>query len=225
MPSVAAPTPAAPRNRGLTRLAAALAFVCLVLFLLAIEQKHAVGAWTTIRDEVAPAVGNAAGWAIDGGPGGLSGLKEAVGRGDGTLVADAGDRILAGEFDPADEATRETVGAATFIGATLRLEKGETFRTQPLRIIAGREAFVSGQTFADRLAASPDAQIELRRIVPATRSSPVAPTSLCGGEAPGVVALLRRRDRVDMMLFRARTTLGPDAPPAAVCGVWRFRGR
>ena len=37
------------------RLAGALAFVCLVLFLLAIEQKHTVAAWETLRDEAGPA--------------------------------------------------------------------------------------------------------------------------------------------------------------------------
>jgi len=225
MTSIDAPTPAAPRNRGMARLAAGLGFVCLVLFLLAIEQKQAVAAWSVVREEVAPAVGDAAGWAIDGGPGGLSGLQDAVRRNDTTLTADSGDRALTGEFDPVDEATRDAVGTATFIGASIRLEKGDSFRTQPMRIVPGRESFVAGQTFADRLAAAPDAQIELRRIVPVTRGSPVAATSLCGGEVPGVVALLHRQGRLDMLMFRTRTIVGPDAPADALCGVWHFRAR
>lgn len=225
MTAVPASTPAAPRQRGMTRLAAGLTFVCLVLFLLAIEQKHAVQAWSAIRDDVAPAVGNAAGWAIDGGPGGLSGLKDAVAPTGGPLSADPGDRVLVGEFEPADAATRDTVGAVAFIGARIRLEKGEVFRTQPVRIAAGRDAFTAGQTFAGRLDAPAGAQIEVRRIVPEQRGAAIAPSPLCGGQPPGAIALLHRRDRVDMMLFRARTIVGPDAPPAALCGVWRFRTR
>ena len=37
------------------RLAGALALVCMVLFLLAIEQKHAVAAWETVRAGAGPA--------------------------------------------------------------------------------------------------------------------------------------------------------------------------
>ena len=225
MTSAAAPTPVASRKGGMARLAAGMAAVCLALFLLAIEQRHAVAAWSTITNDTVPAVANAMRWAADGGPGGLSGLKDTVSRGDGTLTADSHPTVLAGEFDPIDDATRDAVGSATFVGATIRLEKGETFRTQPLRIASGREAMVSGQTFAQGLEASPDAQIELRRIVPLARSARVIPSALCGGEVPGVVALLHRRDRIDLVIFRERIIVGNDAPPSAICGAWRFRGR
>lgn len=223
MTSVDAPTPAAPRNRGMTRFATGLGFVCLVLFLLAIEQRQAVAAWDAIEGEVAPAVGDFAGRAIGGGLAGLSGLQDVARLEGAALAADNSDQLLAGEFEPADEATRAAVGTATFVGASIQLEKGDSFRTQPLRIVLGREAFVAGQTFADRLAAAPDAQIELRGIVPVSRGTAVTPTSLCGGETPGVIALLHRQGRVDMMLFRARTIVGPDAPVTALCGVWQFR--
>jgi hypothetical protein len=56
-------------------------------------------------------------------------------------------------------------------------------------------------------------------------SAPVRPSPLCGGETPGLIALMHRRDRVDLMLFRAPARLGPDAPVAALCGVWSLRAR
>ncbi len=134
--------------------------------------------------------------------------------------------VLAGEFGPADDITRDTTGGVTFTGAVIRLERGETFRTRPLRIAAGSEAFNSlRETFATRLDAAGDAQIELRAVVPQSRDQAVAASPLCGGAAPGVAALLHRRDHVELMLFRERTIVGPDAPVDGLCGVWRFRAR
>lgn len=216
------------RQTGLKRLAGALALLCLVLFLLAIENRHAVEAWRVLRDEAAPAAGRAADWAArlpSGAGDGLSGLKAAVAADPETLAADQADAVLAGEFGAADEATRVATGAVAFVGADLRFDRGETFHTQPLRIASGREAFVAGQTFADRWDAPAGAQIELRRIVPGARNRPIAPSALCGGATPGVVALLHRQDRVDVMVFRTRTIVGPDAPPSALCGAWSFRQR
>jgi len=218
---------AASRQTGLKRLAAALGFLCLVLFLLAIENRHAIEAWRTLRDEAVPAAGRIADWAArlqSGEADGLSGLKTAVTTNPRVATADPRDLVLAGEFGPADEATRVATGAVAFVGADLRFDGGVVLHTKPLRIAAGREAFVAGQSFADRWDAPADAQIELRRIVPKARNRPVAAFPPCGG-APGVVALLHRQDRVDMMVFRERTVVGPDAPPAAVCGVWSFRKR
>ena len=217
-----------PRQSGLKGLAGGLTFLCLVLFLLAIEQKHAVAAWRTVRDDAAPAAQRVADWAGQLGSGeanGVTGLKDAITDADNPLAAARTDGVLSGEFGPADEATRAALGGATFAGALVRFEMGESFRTAPLRIAAGREHFVFGQTFADRLEASADAQIELRRIVPATRGAPVEASPLCGGERPGLIALLHRRDRVDLMLFRDPARLGPDAPVATLCGVWSFRAR
>ena len=50
----------APRQTAMKGLASALTLVCMVLFLLAIEQKQAVAAWATVRDEAAPAAGRVA---------------------------------------------------------------------------------------------------------------------------------------------------------------------
>ncbi|MDQ3125038.1 MAG: hypothetical protein M3Q74_05465 [Pseudomonadota bacterium] len=218
----------APRQTGLRGLVGALAFLCLVLFLLAIEQKHAVAAWGAIRDDAAPAARRVADWAgrlVSGGADGLAGLKAALADDGNPLVAASTTAVLAGEFGPEDEAARAALGGAAFTGAMVRFDTGDSFRTTPLRIAAGREHFVFGQTFADRLEASGDAQIELRRIIPVTRGEPLKPSALCGGETPGLIALLHRRDRVDLMLFRAAARPGPDAPVADLCGAWRLRAR
>ncbi|MBU1539999.1 MAG: hypothetical protein KKC29_15665 [Alphaproteobacteria bacterium] len=217
-----------PRQTGMKSLAGGLAFVCLVLFLLAIEQKHAVAAWTTLREEAVPAARRVADWTgqmASGEAGGLGGLKSALADDDNPRTAGATDTVLAGEFGPADETTRAALGGAVFAGAGVRFDTGDSFRTAPLRIAAGREYFVFGQTFADRLDAPADAQIELRRILPATRGEPVRASALCGGEAPALIALLHRRDRVDLMLFRAPARPGPDAPVASFCGAWRLKAR
>lgn len=219
---------ALPRQTGLKRLAGALAFLCLVLFLLAIENRHAIEAWRAVRDEAVPAAGRVADWAgrlPSGAADGLSGLRTAVAADPGIVAADATDAMLAGEYGPTDEATRVTAGAVAFVGADLRFDRGETFHTRPLRIAAGREAFVAGQTYSGRWGAPADAQIELRRIVPAAQGRTVAASALCGGATPGVVALLHRQNQVDVMIFRARTVVGPDAAPSALCGAWSFRRR
>lgn len=226
--SVAQVRSPAPRQTGLRSLAGGLAFLCLVLFLLAIEQKQAVAAWKTLRDEAAPAAGRVADWAgrlASGETEGLTGLKEAIADDGNPRAAASGDAVLAGEFGPADDIARATLGGATFAGARIRLDTGESFRTTPLRIAAGRDHFVFGQTFADRLEAPVDAQIELRRIIPSSPGEAVKPSPLCSGDTPGLVALLHRRDRVDLMLFRAGARPGPDAPVATLCGAWRLRAR
>lgn len=218
----------APRQTGLRSLAGGLAFLCLVLFLLAIEQKQAVAAWEAVRDEAAPAARRAADWAgrlASGEADDLTGLKAAIADDGNPRAAASGDAVLAGEYGPADDIARAALGGATFAGAGIRFDTGQNFRTTPLRIAAGREHFVFGQTFADRLEAPADAQIELRRIIPASRGEPVKPSPLCGGDTPGLVALLHRRDRVDLMLFRAGARPGPDAPVSALCGVWRLKAR
>jgi len=226
--TVAGTRSTAPRQTGLKGLAGVLAFLCLVLFLLAIEQRQAVAAWATLRDDAAPAAGRVADWAgrlVSGEGEGVTGLKAALADDGNPQAAASTDDVLAGEFGPADEAAREALGGATFAGAIVRFDTGDSFRTAPLRIAAGRESFVFGQTFADRLEAPANAQIELRRIMPVTRGEPVGPSALCAGDTPGLIALLHRRDRVDVMLFRAPARLGPDAPVAALCGTWRLKGR
>ena len=226
--TAAEPRNTGPRQRDMKGLAGALALLCLVLFLLAIEQKQAVQAWRTVREEAGPVLDGLAGWIgrlPTGQADGLEGLKAAMTDDGNPLVAAPSDTLLRGEFSPADETTRAALGGATFAAAMVRFDTGDTFRTTPLRIAAGREHFVFGQTFADRLEASGDAQIELRRIIPVTRGEPVKPSALCGGETPDLIALLHRRDRVDLMLFRAPARPGPDAPVTSLCGAWRLKAR
>lgn len=224
MTATAVPRSKGRSNRGLKGLAGVLGFVCLVLFLLAIEQKQVVNAWATMRDQAAPAAGRVFGWAVEGAKDGLDGLKTAAAGNDGPRTATSNAVVLAGEFRATDDATRDAVGGATFTGALIRLEQGEVLRTRPLRIAAGDEAFnAARRTFAAELDARPDAQIELRTVIAQDRRSAVAASPLCGGAAPGVVGLLHRGDRVEMMLFRERTVVGPDTPTDALCGVWRFR--
>ena len=208
------------------RLAGALSFVCLVLFLLAIEQKQTVAAWDALRHGVVPAAGRVADWAAglpSGAADGLSGLKTAITAEPPPVAAEPGSAaFLRGLYGPADDATRAGAGSVTFVGAELRFENGERLRTRPLRIAAGRDRFVRGQTFAARLNAPADAQVELREVIggEATPSS-----GLCGDRSAGVAALLHRGTDVDLMLFAAGATPGPDTPPAALCGTWRFTTR
>ena len=218
------PAAASPRQTGLKRLAGALAFVCLVLALLALEQRQTVAAWHALRDDAVPAAGRMVDWAAGGARDGVTGLKTAAGDA-GPRAATTRDQVLAGEFAPADAATRDAVGGVAFVAATLRFDSGETLHTRPLRIASGRDAFVHGETFAARFGAPDDAQVELRRVIPASGVRVAPPSPLCGGQPAGALALLHRRDRIDVILFRERTIIGPDAAAAAVCGVWSFRER
>jgi hypothetical protein len=205
------------------RLAAGLGLVCLVLILLALEQRHAVAAWRTLRDDAAPTARRLFDWASSGAADGWSGLKAAVASPTAPLLADPGDAVLVGDFVAADRTTRDGVGGVTFVGALIRLDRGGSLKTQPLRIASGDERFAPDETFAERLDAAPNAQIELRRVASSSGSDKSA--ALCGGRGPGVVALLHRRDRVDLMLFAAREPARSDTAPSALCGVWRFRAR
>ena len=219
----------APPQTLMKRLAGALSFVCLVLFLLAIEQKQTMAAWDALRTGVPPAVERIADWAArlpSGASEGLSGLKSAVTASPGPIAAKPDrEAVLTGEYGPADEATRTTVGSLTFVGSELHFERGERLRTRPLRIAAGRDGFAPGETFSARLNAPADAQIELREVIAPGRGEPVAPSALCDGRPAGVAALLHRGARVDLMLFAAGSPPGSDTPPAALCGVWSFAAR
>ncbi len=218
----------APSQTAMKRLAGALSFICLVLFLLAIEQRHTVAIWETLRDEAVPAARRVAGWVArlpSGAADGFNGLKTAAAAESAPLAAAPDARtILGGEYRPADEAARAAAGTLSVVGAELRLENGDVLRTRPLRIAAGVEVYAPGETFAARLNAPADAQIELREVVAPAGTRAVPPVKLCGGEAAAVAALLHRRDRVDLMLFRSRAP-GPGAPAGDLCGVWSFTAR
>lgn len=223
MTAVATPPSRTGRTRrgALKGLAVVLGFLCLALFLLAIELRQAVAVWEAVRYGAASAVARAGSRIADGAVDGMDGLRSAA-TAKAPLAAASEDSVLVGEFGPADETTRGSVGGVTFTAAEIRFESGETLYTRPLRIAAARESFVVGQTFAGRWAAPPDAQIELRTVAPRDGERGASPSPLCGGEAPGAVALLHRLDRVDLMLFRAHTRIGADTPVGAVCGAWSF---
>src|SRR5688500_14483818 len=117
----------APRQTGMKSLAGGLAFVCLVLFLLTLEQRPAVAACRPLRTDAAPPAGTVADWAgrlASGDAEGLPGLKSALAPADAPLSAGAGDAMLAGEFGPADEAARAALGGVTFSGAAIRFDTG-----------------------------------------------------------------------------------------------------
>lgn len=210
------------------RLAGALAFVCMVLFLLAIEQKHAVAAWETVRTGTGPAVGRVADWAGELPPRAaevFGDVRSAVDRQTGSWAASrpagAGTGEGMRESGAGDAGTAAAPGSMTLVRAELRFGDGETLHTRPLRIARGRDAFAPGQTFADRMNAPADAQIELREIVAPAGGQPIPPSSLCDGEPVRAVALLQRRDRIELMVFRTRA-IGAATPPEALCGAWSF---
>lgn len=210
----------APSQTVLKRLAGGLSFVCLVLLLMAIEQPQTVAAWQAVRHGAAPAVQRAA-EALERLPAAASGGLERLGKklDRPPAAVGSGDRAPGGAYAPADPAVAAAAGELTIAAAELQFETGDRLRTRPLRIAFGRDAFAPGQTFATRLDAPVDAQIELREVV-----TP-GPTQLCGGEAAGAVALLRRGDQIDLMVFRAGVAIGPATPPSALCGAWRFAAR
>lgn len=221
----------APSQTAMKRLASVLAFVCLVLFLLAIEQKHAVAAWETVRAETGPAARRVADWAGQLPPRAAAAFEElrsATARQTASW-ADPGNgpgpgKAMVSEGPAGEAAPAVDPGTMTLVRAELRFGNGDSLRTRPLRIALGRDAFAPGQTFAARLNVPADAQIELREVVAPARGQAPPPSSLCGGEPARSVALLQRRDRIQLMLFRTRA-IGPATPPEALCGVWSFPAR
>ncbi len=61
-------------------------------------------------------------------------------------------------------------------------------------------------------------------MIPESGAGASPPVKLCEGQAAGVVALLHRRQRVDMMLFRAGPG-GSGTPLGEPCGAWTFAAR
>lgn len=193
------PATTAPQQTAMKRLAGALAFLCLVLFLLAIEQRHTVAAWRALRD----------------------GAEQLAVR-----IKDApppppappppSEIALAGEYGPADDATRASVGAVTFVAAQLRFESGESLRTRPLRIARAGEPWAAGHSYADRLMIPQETQIELRQVTDSSADR------LCGAPVRAVALLHHGRD-VALMVFRARPE--SEASSDILCGVWSFSAR
>ena len=199
--------------RWLMPLNAVLAVVCLVLFLLAIEQRQAVQTWHAVRDGAAPAMQQASDWLGDR----TADVREAL---DPTppVAADPADVLLTGTFVSVDA---EVAMVVTFDGPRVILGD-QTLTTRPLRIAAGSDVFTPGQTFAERLNARADAQVELREVVPNDDADTVAPSALCGEAVPSALALLHRQDTVDLMLFSQGTETASLGEP---CAVWALKAQ
>ena len=206
------------------RLAGALAFVCMVLFLLAIEQKHAVAAWETVRTGAGPAAGRVADRVGETFGDVSSALARQTASWTGSGAGEARPGEANDEAGPGEAGSSAASGTLALVGAELRFGDGEVLHTRPLRIARGGDAYAPGQTFAARLNVPAAAQIELREIVAPARGQPIPPSGLCDDEPARAAAVLERRDRVHLMLFRTRT-IGPATPPEALCGAWSFPAR
>ena len=180
------------------RLAGALGFLCVVLLLLAFDEKQATRAVDAVREHVGPVVTRAGALIRRGGAAGPPPAAEAW-------------PVLYGRFVPRGPAPG---GAVDFVAAELRFETGGILRTRPARIAYGHEGF------AARLRLAPDAQIELREVVPMKGAVAVEPTALCQNEVPGWLALAQHDGKVEVLLYRAGPPPGATDPGTALCGAW-----
>lgn len=208
------------RRQGMKVLAGALALVCVALLSLALEQRHAVATAQAVRAALVagvqvrpPAVPGADPFATTDRrlPGALAAAPEDIG--------------LSGSFDAAGSVTGQSLGTVIFTGARVTFGSGETLHTQPIRIAEGREFFSQGRTYADLWSAPSDAQVELRSVDRSPGAPSSAEPSVCRPDRPGALALLHRRNRVDLVVFREGTTPGPETATGDICGVWRFQRR
>lgn len=182
------------------KLAAGLGFLCVVLLLLAFDERQATRAVDAVREHVGPVVTKAG----------------ALIRGEPALTptpAAGAYPVLFGRFEPHGPGPG---GMVEFVGAELRFETGDVLRTRPARIAYGREGF------AARLHLAPDAQIELREVVPVKGARAVEPSALCQNTVPGWVALAQRDGRVEILLYRAGAPPGATDPGLALCGAWTY---
>ena len=182
------------------RLAAGLGFLCVVLLLLAFDEGQATRAVEAVRAGVEPVV-TRAGSLIRGG------------AAPAPPPAAGAYPVLYGLFVPHGPGPG---GSVDFNAAEMRFETGGPLRTRPVRIAYGREGF------AARLNLAPDAQIELRQVVPMKGARTVEPSVLCQNEAPGWVALAQRDGRLEILLYRAGAPPGATDPGLALCGAWTY---
>ena len=182
------------------RLAAGLGFLCVVLLLLAFDEGQATRAVDAVRAGVEPVVVRA-GSLIRGGT--APALPPAAGA----------YPVLYGRYVPRGPGPG---GSVDFAGAELRFETGGTLRTRPARIAYGREGF------ATRLNLRPEAQIELREVVPMKGARAVEPSALCQNGVPGWVALAQHDGRLEILLYRAGPPPGATDPGLALCGAWTY---
>lgn len=181
------------------RLAAGLGFLCVVLLLLAFDEGQATRAVDAVRAGVEPVVARAGSLIRSG----VAPAPPAAGA----------YPVLYGRYVPRGPGPG---GSVEFAGAELRFEAGGSLRTRPARIAYGREGF------AARLNLAPDAQLELREVVPMKGARAVEPSVLCQNEAPGWVALAQRDGRLEILLYRAGAPPGATDPGLALCGAWTY---
>jgi hypothetical protein len=181
------------------RAAAALGTLCLVLLLLAFDERGAERAYHVVRD-------------------GVDRAKGLLTRAGPPPAPAARGVVLMGRFEPTADAA-ELIGALDLVAAEVRFEKAGVLKTEPHRIAYGRESFVAV------LGAAPTDQLELRRIVPGKGQEAVAASPACSGEVPGWIALLPRGRRLDVMLFRPGPAPGTTDAEGTLCGSYRFEGQ
>lgn len=182
------------------KLAAGLGFLCIVLLLLAFDERQATRAVDAVRAHVGPVVTRAG----------------ALIRGGAALAPAPAARawpVLFGRFEPHGPGPG---GAVDFVAAELRFETGGALRTRPHRIAYGREGF------AARLHLAPEAQVELREVVPMKGARAVEPSVLCQNGVPGWVALAQHDGKVEILLYRAGPPPGETDPGLALCGAWTY---
>jgi len=185
-------------------LAGGLALLCLVLLFLAFDEGQARSAYEALRYQAWPAVQGLAARLTD--RTGTPPVAPAAGT----------NPVIFGRFAPRGDAP---TGELTFEGASIRLESGGAWRTEPHRIAYGREGF------AAPLNRRPEDQLELRRLLPAQAKQPLAGAALCGGDTPGWIALRPHGARLDLMLFRAGPPPGSTDSDRALCGRWVYDRR
>ena len=134
-------------------------------------------------------------------------------------TSSAGDVVLAGEYEPLDDRTREVAGLTTFLGAEIRLETGGALKTRPHRIMSGEATLVRGATYAQALDLPADAQVEVREVVSGAAPGP------CGGASVGWLALVQTGDTVRILPVRGRTPPGETLDPAAPCPILSLKKR
>lgn len=189
----------------LKRLAALLGFLCLVLLLLAFDEGQVERGLSTVREQAGPAAGR---------------LIEAARGRDRASVAPRGTAPAGasptGAFIPLGDPPG---GGVTLEKAVIAFAEAPPLRTRPHRIAFGRDGF------AAPLALPADHQIELREVVPMDARTPPAPSPLCGGGVPAWVAVTRRGDRLELMVWPAGPP--PDASGAGPClrATYRADGR
>ncbi|NBB51229.1 hypothetical protein GVN24_23385 [Rhizobium sp. CRIBSB] len=189
------------RKPVLQSLANGLGLTCVTLLILAFDEGQAGRAVDAVREGVSPMVDRAGAY--------LKGQAAPV----APPPAAGAYPVLFGHH----EARGNTAtGPVEFAGAEIRTGSAGVLRTEPLRIAHG------GEAFAGPLRLPPEAQVELRRVVPLKGQTSVAPSPLCQGQAPGWIALSRKGAVVEMMVFRVGAAPGTTDPARALCGHWTY---